>query len=193
MFFGSSGEIVEKEFVIAHPFEQGMKEEENSSQTTTTTPTDHFTLLDSVDKDMPNNEAERKKREQEDPEAAVRKRRGYILMELIETEEDYVKDMEMIVELFLVPLRITKVITKTEADNVFQNLPHLIPINRDLLERLKEQAKLKIEEQRVGKIFLSFLNESIKEYTQVKGKKKQFFFISLSKFGSLLSMLLIQF
>lgn len=107
-----------------------------------------------------------------------RKRHGFILAELIQTgggysliiliwrsvicrsfaEKDYVDDLEMITELFLVPLRASKIVNKVthrlirfhrlilllnhlcfkeEADKVFGNLPHLIPINRQLLDQLK--------------------------------------------------------
>ena len=105
-------------------------------------------------------------------------------------EKDYVDDLEMITELFMVPLRASKIVNKVthrlirfhrlilllnhlcfkeEADKVFGNLPHLIPINRQLLDQLKvlslvrfsffliflsqEQAALAPEKQRVGAVF----------------------------------------
>lgn len=49
-----------------------------------------------------------------DTASASQKRRVHILVELIETEEHYIKDMEMIVELFLVPMRAIKIISKVQ-------------------------------------------------------------------------------
>lgn len=148
-----------KDLDIEHPFEQPVQPSDGEQQDEK----DHFSLLQ-VDAAAT---LEKAPVVREDPEIARRKRHGFILTELVETEEDYVNDCEMIVELFLVPLRINKVISKDEADNVFLNLPHLIPINRDLLDKIRAQLSLPIEQQRVGALFNSFFSsDSIKEYTK---------------------------
>lgn len=103
---------------IEHPFEQNA---------------DHFSLLEQADQQQ----AAQKPVVKEDAATANRKRHGFILAELIQTEKDYVDDLEMIVELFLVPLRANKLVSKEEADGVFGNLPHLIPLNRQLLDKVK--------------------------------------------------------
>ena len=119
--FGKKPSKKEAEPEIEHPFEQ---KPEN----------DHFSLLQQDEK-LPEQSAKPSKKE--DAATSAQKRHGFILAELVQTEKDYVEDLEMIVELFLVPLRANKLISKDEADGVFGNLPHLIPINRRLLENLK--------------------------------------------------------
>jgi hypothetical protein len=146
-----------KDLDIEHPFEHPQTPPAEAEEK------DHFQLLNSDTGAV----AAATHQAKEDPVVAQRKRHGFILAELVDTEEDYVKDCEMIVELFLVPLRINKVVSKEEADNVFQNLPHLIPANRDLLDKLRSQMQLPPEQQRVGAVFSAFFNsESIKEYTR---------------------------
>lgn len=108
---------------IEHPFEQK---------------SDHFSLLEQADAQQ----SSLKPVAKEDAATAHRKRHGFILAELIQTEKDYVEDLEMIVELFLVPLRANKLVNKEEADGVFGNLPHLIPLNRHLLDKIKVDCLL---------------------------------------------------
>ncbi len=94
-------------------------------------------------------------------------------MELIKTEEDYVRDMQMIVELFLVPIRITGILSKTESDSVFQNISHLIPANQKLLDELREQCSLPIGSQRIGRAFLTFTDVPIQQYSHYASQSQQ--------------------
>ena len=152
------------ELEIAHPFEQPVVPKEED--VTEAEATNHFLLLE-LGGVVGADHMAAPAASPVDPETAQRKRHGFILEELLETEEDYLRDMEMIVELFLVPLRLNKVVSKQEGDNVFLNLPHLIPSNHDLLDKLRVESSKPIEEQRVGRVFTEFFaSGAMREYTQ---------------------------
>ncbi|KAJ1673577.1 hypothetical protein EV182_004965, partial [Spiromyces aspiralis] len=70
-------------------------------------------------------------------------KRQEVIFEIIQTEADYVKDLVVIVDTFMRPLRELRVIPAGDIDLVFNNIPEILQlhqrINRAMLERQKVQ------------------------------------------------------
>jgi len=76
-------------------------------------------------------------------------KRHHIGMELIATEERYVKSLFNLVTNFVVPLRTKigkedEVLTRAEFTKIFANVDQLLPLNQKLLESLKEVRTLSL-------------------------------------------------
>jgi len=63
-------------------------------------------------------------------------RRFNIIKELIVTEEDYISDMNLLVEVFIAPLRQQKITTDAELTTIFSNVEMLRGVNEQLLADL---------------------------------------------------------
>ena len=58
------------------------------------------------------------------------KRRQEIIFELLQTERDYVRDLDIIIELFLNGLRDSKILSAKDITTMFSNIESLLPINQ---------------------------------------------------------------
>ncbi|KAI9141760.1 Dbl homology domain-containing protein [Paraphysoderma sedebokerense] len=82
-------------------------------------------------------------------------RRQEVIYELIQTERDYVKDMKLLIDLFLRQFRQKHILSQREVTKIFSNVEQLTSVNKELLRSLE---KRRIEEKcainKVGDIFL---------------------------------------
>src|SRR3989338_1479192 len=88
----------------------------------------------------------------------MEKLRSQVVLEIHRTEEDYVRDLVHTIDFFLHPLQQAKgelKITEGDLKVVFSSLENLIPINRVVLDRLKETLSRPFPEQSVGAVFVS--------------------------------------
>lgn len=83
---------------------------------------------------------------------ANQKHRKLVLAEIIQTESDYVKDIEIVARLFIRPLMEKSLITREDHAALFSNLEVLVPVNQQLLTRL--QAEENPEQLPIGTLFL---------------------------------------
>ncbi|MGH0151225.1 UNVERIFIED_CONTAM: hypothetical protein FKN15_042703 [Acipenser sinensis] len=89
-----------------------------------------------------------------------RKRQGYI-HELIETEERYMDDLQLVVEVFQKPLTESEKLTESEMGMIFVNWKELIMSNFELLKALRERKKMggeKMPVQMIGDILAAELS-----------------------------------
>ncbi|XP_033874350.3 intersectin-2 isoform X1 [Acipenser ruthenus] len=89
-----------------------------------------------------------------------RKRQGYI-HELIETEERYMDDLQLVVEVFQKPLTESGKLTESEMGMIFVNWKELIMSNFELLKALRERKKMggeKMPVQVIGDILAAELS-----------------------------------
>lgn len=63
-------------------------------------------------------------------------KRAKVIEEIILTEADYVADLELIVEIYLLPLRANKLITEAEHATLFLNIEQLLLLQREFLKSL---------------------------------------------------------
>lgn len=63
-------------------------------------------------------------------------KRAKVIEEIILTEADYVADLELIVETYVLPLRANKLITETEHATLFLNIEQLLLLQREFLKSL---------------------------------------------------------
>ncbi|KAL7746222.1 Rho guanine nucleotide exchange factor 3 [Sorochytrium milnesiophthora] len=82
-------------------------------------------------------------------------KRQEVIYELIVTERDYIRDLELICETFLEPIRSRALLTTKQTATLFSNIEQLIPINKELLRSL-EQRRLegRCVVNDIGDIFL---------------------------------------
>ena len=89
-------------------------------------------------------------------EEARRKHRINVIKEIRFTESDYVKDMEIVVRLFMHPLQEEGVLGTTETVALFSNVQVLLNVN----QRLQEQLIAHEDDETIpiGKIFLEMVS-----------------------------------
>ncbi|KAL6094986.1 dnmbp [Pungitius sinensis] len=97
----------------------------------------------------------------EDPELRMLEKRSKVIEELLQTEKDYIKDLQMCVEEIVEPLQ-KKQVKNVDFDGLFGNLSSVIDLSQRLLETLQDTDS-------IGSIFLDFkseLEEVYKTYCQ---------------------------
>ncbi|KAL6077087.1 DH domain-containing protein [Balamuthia mandrillaris] len=99
-------------------------------------------------------EQESLKRQMED-----QRRRDLVVQELLATERTYFEDLTILVNVFKQRLVQTKVITVTDAEQLFSNAEVLIVANSQLLHCLEREVLKDIASQCIGQVFLEMLEK----------------------------------
>uniref|UniRef100_A0A4W6CDF7 Dynamin-binding protein n=1 Tax=Lates calcarifer TaxID=8187 RepID=A0A4W6CDF7_LATCA len=97
----------------------------------------------------------------EDPELRMLEKRSKVIEELLQTEKDYIKDLQMCVKEIIEPLR-KKQVKNVDFDGLFGNINSVIDLSQRLFDTLHETDS-------IGKVFLDFkteLEEVYKIYCQ---------------------------
>ncbi|XP_068439443.1 dynamin-binding protein isoform X2 [Clinocottus analis] len=97
----------------------------------------------------------------EDPELRMLEKRSKVIEELLQTEKDYIKDLQMCVKEIIEPLQ-KKQVKNVDFDGLFGNISSVIDLSQRLLETLQDTDS-------IGNIFLGFkveLEEVYKIYCQ---------------------------
>ncbi|XP_010895870.2 dynamin-binding protein isoform X2 [Esox lucius] len=97
----------------------------------------------------------------EDPEQRMLEKRSKVIEELLQTEKDYIKDLQMCVKEIIQPLQ-RKQVQNVDFDGLFGNISSVIDLSRRLLKSLQDTDS-------IGKVFLDFkteLEEVYKIYCQ---------------------------
>ncbi|KAI9141773.1 Dbl homology domain-containing protein [Paraphysoderma sedebokerense] len=91
-------------------------------------------------------------------------KRQEVIYEMAKTEQDYVKDLDFVLETYITPLRKNKVVRAKDLAIIFSNWEQLLPVNQELLRSLESRrGQNKIVEQ-VGDIWLR-ISDYLKIYT----------------------------
>ncbi|XP_072883062.1 dynamin-binding protein-like isoform X2 [Hemitrygon akajei] len=93
----------------------------------------------------------------ERPEQKMMEKRAKVIEELLQTEADYIKDLEMCVENVLVPLQAKQArgvsqLQQVDCEALFGNIQTVIEVSKHLLEELEETDT-------IGQVFLSYRND----------------------------------
>nr|XP_046232390.1 dynamin-binding protein isoform X4 [Scatophagus argus] len=97
----------------------------------------------------------------EDPELRMLEKRSKVIEELLQTEKDYIKDLQMCVEEIVEPLQ-KKQVKNVDFDGLFGNINTVIDLSQRLFDSLQDTDS-------IGKVFLDFkaeLEEVYKIYCQ---------------------------
>uniref|UniRef100_A0A8C7DZ26 Dynamin-binding protein n=1 Tax=Oncorhynchus kisutch TaxID=8019 RepID=A0A8C7DZ26_ONCKI len=97
----------------------------------------------------------------EDPEQRMLEKRSKVIEELLQTEKDYIKDLQMCVKEIIQPLQ-RKQVQNIDYDGLFGNINSVIDLSRRLFKTLQDTDS-------IGKVFLDFkveLEEVYKIYCQ---------------------------
>uniref|UniRef100_A0A8D3C0C5 Dynamin-binding protein n=1 Tax=Scophthalmus maximus TaxID=52904 RepID=A0A8D3C0C5_SCOMX len=97
----------------------------------------------------------------EDPELRMLEKRSKVIEELLQTEKDYIKDLQMCVKEIIEPLQ-KKQVKNVDFDGLFGNIGSVIDLSQRLSDTLHETDS-------IGKVFLDFkveLEEVYKIYCQ---------------------------
>lgn len=65
-------------------------------------------------------------------------KKGMIINEIITTERDYVRDMEMVINVFYLPLKNETILEEKELRTLFSNLETIVNVNKQLLAELEK-------------------------------------------------------
>jgi hypothetical protein len=129
-------------------------------------------FYDNISKSSDDNESQKiknrdseTKRENESvaPQVNALKRMRIFKEGLLESEENYVKDLNTILKLFVEPLSERKLLSPKEISYLFGDIKGLIAMNEELLTQLREIDSATSATQNIGKIFLKF-TEKLKVY-----------------------------
>jgi len=101
-------------------------------------------------------------KESEDEKFAKRKR---IFIELIETEENYVKDLHMVEKKFIEPISEKQLLTPQEVQEIFANIGMLAGLNDVIYKELSAMKDNPPKQQLAGHIFVR-LADYFRMYTQ---------------------------
>eukprot|EP00835_Amoeboradix_gromovi_P006225 NODE_694_length_5096_cov_0.086652.p1 type:complete len:953 gc:universal NODE_694_length_5096_cov_0.086652:4850-1992(-) len=91
-------------------------------------------------------------------------KRQEAIYEMLLTEQDYVRDLEMIIQLYIKPLRKSKVISAKDLGIIFSVWEQLVPVNSELLKKLDEKHLLNPIVEEIGDIW-SNITDYMKVYT----------------------------
>ncbi|XP_033841231.1 dynamin-binding protein isoform X2 [Periophthalmus magnuspinnatus] len=124
-----------------------------------------MTLLSSqpkpLDSPLVADEAPAPSAEAEDPDVRMLEKRSKVIEELLQTEKDYIKDLQMCVEEIIEPLQL-KQMKNVDFEGLFGNISSVIDLSQRLFEELQDSDS-------IGKVFLTFkveLEEVYKIYCQ---------------------------
>ncbi|KAI4807727.1 hypothetical protein KUCAC02_027515 [Chaenocephalus aceratus] len=87
----------------------------------------------------------------EDPELRMLEKRSKVIEELLQTEKDYIKDLQMCVEEIIEPLQ-KKQVKNVDFDGLFGNIGSVIDLSQRLYETLQDTDS-------IGNVFLGFKSE----------------------------------
>ncbi|XP_033841232.1 dynamin-binding protein isoform X4 [Periophthalmus magnuspinnatus] len=137
----------------------------NSQFATTRKQKKEMTLLSSqpkpLDSPLVADEAPAPSAEAEDPDVRMLEKRSKVIEELLQTEKDYIKDLQMCVEEIIEPLQL-KQMKNVDFEGLFGNISSVIDLSQRLFEELQDSDS-------IGKVFLTFkveLEEVYKIYCQ---------------------------
>ncbi|XP_060884910.1 dynamin-binding protein isoform X2 [Labrus mixtus] len=87
----------------------------------------------------------------EDPELRMQEKRSKVIEELLQTEKDYIKDLQMCVEEIIEPLQ-NKKVKNVDFDGLFGNISSVIDLSQRLCDSLHDTDS-------IGRVFLDFKSE----------------------------------
>ena len=82
------------------------------------------------------------------------KQRGYIVQELVDTG-GYVAQLQLVVDIFIEPLRQEKIINNIDINEQFLNWEPILGLHKQLLEQL-ETGSDSLGDTKVGQIFINY-------------------------------------
>ncbi|TPX30848.1 hypothetical protein SeMB42_g07856 [Synchytrium endobioticum] len=92
------------------------------------------------------------------------KQRQEVIYEAIQTERDYVNDLEIITEIYMKTLRKNKLLRPKDLSVIFSNIETILPMNQELLKLLEERQSQNHVVDTVGDIFIRVI-DYMKMYT----------------------------
>ncbi|XP_008312009.1 dynamin-binding protein isoform X3 [Cynoglossus semilaevis] len=92
----------------------------------------------------------------EDPGQRMLEKRSKVIEELLQTEKDYIKDLQMCVKEIIEPLR-KKQVKNVDFEGLFGNIGSVIDLSQRLFEALQESDS-------IGRVFLDFKGEVLDVY-----------------------------
>ncbi|KAI8907800.1 hypothetical protein EDD86DRAFT_208149 [Gorgonomyces haynaldii] len=91
-------------------------------------------------------------------------KRQEVILEIIATEQDYVDDLDYIVEVYIKPLKKSKLVQPKDMAIVFSNIEMLLPVNQELLKSLEVRQHANPVIEQVGDTFIH-VSDYLKMYT----------------------------
>ena len=83
------------------------------------------------------------------------KQRGYVVQELIDTEKSYVAQLQLVVDVFIDPLRLENILDNIDINEQFLNWEPILGLHKQLLEQLEAGSAI-LGDTKVGQIFINY-------------------------------------
>ncbi|PRP83849.1 calmodulin-binding protein [Planoprotostelium fungivorum] len=81
------------------------------------------------------------------------RKRNMVINEIINTERSYVEDLDIIIQIFLIPFKESKLLTDSVVYEIFSNVEALVGIHQDIAAQMEEDAR-KSNGSGLGDIFV---------------------------------------
>lgn len=93
-----------------------------------------------------------------------RKERIQSVLELLESERNYVRDLKILITEFMEPLELKGILPEKDIQTIFSNIKVILSLNQEFLDSLEQMKSLPSEQQTVGGVFLT-MADYLKMYT----------------------------
>ena len=93
------------------------------------------------------------------------KLRKEVVEELVQTERDFVRDLEITITVFLTPIRRQKLLSSYEIVSLFSNLESLLPLNKALLDDLEHTLKITNLHEDTAPLYSQWVGEIFSAHT----------------------------
>jgi hypothetical protein len=98
--------------------------------------------------------------------------RKEVVKEIVQTERDYVRDLQILISVFLNPIRKQELLSSYDIVSLFSNIEALLPLNQALLEDLEQALNISnhtndtaaLYSQWVGEIFIDHIPKMDRKY-----------------------------
>lgn len=81
-------------------------------------------------------------------------KRQEVIFEIISTEFDYIEDLETILDVYIRPLRKSKLVSSKDMSIIFSNIEQFMPVNEELFRELEDKQVQNPVVESVGENFL---------------------------------------
>jgi len=82
------------------------------------------------------------------------RKRQEIIFEMINTEDQYVKDVQILINSFLVPIRQRNLLKQNEIESLFANVESILPVNQAMLDDFLARQKENPVIEKIGDILV---------------------------------------
>jgi len=90
--------------------------------------------------------------------------RQEVMFEMINTEKDYLKDLDIVMDIYIDPMKKQKIIRQKDIDVIFSDWENILLVHREIMKRLEDRQKQGYVINEIGDIWIQ-MSDYLKVYT----------------------------